>query len=567
MLIINKYKQFIICSSIYLISVFIVSPWGNYGIGDDIYYLIQLKGFNEGLYIKNAHIDTSLILQILLGQIWAYFFDISFLNMRILTILFTIGLIFVLVKIFDEIKISKKFSYVGIFLIIFNVKLFHYSLSYNTEIYFIFFMLLSTYFLVKFEKLLNFKYYYLAMLFAGLSVCIRQVGVLLIFPLLFILFYKFNRERIKNNIIKIIFGFLIFILFSLIGIFWPKEVSLFQENSKTLLGIIDVSRIFEKFKLFWFEIPYLSVTLIPFSLQIYKSISSLKYKIFLNFIVLLFSINFFYNNIFSIGNLFYIEGISASSYTRIREHTLNNIPFKFFISILIGFTFCSFIYFLICKLKKINFDSIILILLINFATFYSSILLADVPYDRYFLFAEVFFVILFIKLVFDLNLNLHFYNLFLLSLLIIATILYTFDYHQLIKNKWEIADRIAFSQGIIREKIFVNDNYLKFNYIDRQKDFKGLKAVKPNNHLYSCFVITQENSSGNFLRLVIERITIYFQKLNFLPIQKVNNSFTAGQVKSCSSCDVLLQKNLTSPLYSLYGKSVSLKAYCLDKKK
>ena len=46
----------IIVSSIYLLSIFIVAPWGNYPVGDDFYHYIQIKLFQTGDFYRNGQI-------------------------------------------------------------------------------------------------------------------------------------------------------------------------------------------------------------------------------------------------------------------------------------------------------------------------------------------------------------------------------------------------------------------------------------------------------------------------------------------------------------------------------
>ncbi len=213
-LIFYKLRDFIVLHKIYstvfilyILSVLIISPWGNYAIGDDLYYLFQIKSFQNGDFTKNSYIDTSIILQIFIGYGWSFLFGANFLSLRILTILFTLIFIFVLVKILKFLKFSNNLIIVTSLLLIFNPKIMFASLSFNSEIYFLTFLFSSFYFLLKFNEATKLKYLLYFSIIAGFSVWIRQLGFLMLFPALFVFYLNYkNLSKISLPKILGIFG-------------------------------------------------------------------------------------------------------------------------------------------------------------------------------------------------------------------------------------------------------------------------------------------------------------------------------------------------------------------------
>jgi len=563
----TQHRPFILLVILYLISVLIVAPWGNYAIGDDLYYLIQIQGFREGDLIKNGHIDTSIILQIFIGLGWTTIFGENFVALKILTILVTIGIIFLLLEIFKKLNVSNSLSIVGVILIIFNPKFFHVSLSFNSEVYFLGLLLLGTYFLIIFNQSLKIKYFLLASVFAGLSVLVRQVGVLFIFPLLLTLLLNLKKISLRYNILKYLGILIIFSFISALGIFWPKHLSEFQENSKSLLGVINFNKMGSKFINLWREIPYLATVISPLIWLFIKNLSN-KIRFLVVGLGFILGIYLYQVNIFSVGNIVYVEGIDARSYTRLREHLLNNEIFKNFLAFFLGITFTSGTAFLISRYQKIKSDKVALLLLFSAFVYLFSILLADVLYERYYLYFEFFLVILIIQVISLSQLQLGKITFFLTSILVLITTIYSLDFHYDIKAKWKMADEIAQIKGIKKEEVFVQDNYLKFNYISRLQDYAGLRPIKPNDPNYQCFVVNRVVESPNFLRDFLEFTSLKIRNLGLINNEGIDGfGFTASQVENCNDCRVLQEVYYFSPLYETVGKSKFVRVYCLDEKR
>jgi hypothetical protein len=550
---------------VYLISVLIVSPWGNYAVGDDLYYLFQLQGFENGDYVKNSHIDTSIILQIFIGLIWTKIFGINFLFLKILTIFFTFILIYYLVKTFKELKVSNSLSIFGVFLIIFNPKIYLSSLSFNSEIYFILFIVLAFYYLLKYENTGSYWYLLIGSLFGGLSVLVRQVGILSIFLIILFIYLNYKKNtKTKINIFKISIPFLVFISLSLLGIFWPKYVSEYQENSLSILNVIDFNEITLKILNIWKEIPYISLLSIPFIFLFLRNIPK-KFKILSFILGLVLGLILFKINVFSMGNILYVEGIDARAYSILRDHSLNNSFFKLLLAISFGIVFVSLILNIFLNFKSLINDKKYLIISFTALIYLGSTLLAETVYDRYFIHFELFFVIFIIYYLNNQKYKIFKTEIFILISFIILSTVYALDFHQDTKIKWNMAIETAMYYGIRLEEVLVQENFLKYSYILKIEDYKGLRPVKPFYPEYKCFTVNDIEVRPNIFREFLFLTTKVAKKFDFLNLEGIKGfGLTAGYVQNCSNCTTLKKEYYFSPIYEVVGISKFVKTYCLE---
>lgn len=557
-------KLYLVVCIIYFLSLFFIKPFGDYAVGDDFYYLIQIKSFNTGNLIKNAYIDTSIILQIFIGQFWGYFFGVSFASLRILTILFTLLLLFVLFKIFEKLDILKPYYIFAALIIIFNPKLLYLSLSFNSEIYFLTFLLTSYLFLLYFEASKNLKFLLLASLFSGLSVMIRHQGLLMILPLVFITYLNFSKTKLLELKFKLLGIFFVFLLFASLGVFWPKQVSQFENNSQSLLNVIDYKFALEKMLNTWREIPYLSILLLPFLFTFFNKLTY-KSRIFLFFASIILGYVFFQNNIFSIGNIVYLEGLDARSYPKLKDHLLNTNFMKIFFSFLLSFVFVSFCLYLKQNFVKFKINSILKLNFSLIITYLLSVVLAGVYLERYFLYFEIFSLITLFYLMNQIQENFDIYNYLFLGFLVVISTLYVFDFVNDMKAKWQMAENISKSYNISPERIYFNDNYSKYNFVMINNDLLGDGPILPSTERYKCFIVNHFDTKENFYNKLNNKINLFLDNSQVLGDFSIEgHGYTKSRIRSCNTCKTLFSTSYTSPLYDLYGYTKIIKGYCLD---
>ena len=133
-------------AAVYLVTVFLVSPWGNFAVNDDWDFYTHVRNFMEGDFTKNSLIDSSFVLQGLMGAGWAKIFGLNFTSLKVLTISFTLLMLLGIYKILLQQKVLRAYQFLILFAIAFNPFVYMSSLTFMTENYFLAFLIWSIYF-------------------------------------------------------------------------------------------------------------------------------------------------------------------------------------------------------------------------------------------------------------------------------------------------------------------------------------------------------------------------------------------------------------------------------------
>lgn len=568
-----------IAIAVYVLSVLILKPWGNFPISDDFFYLTQVKAFSMGVFIKSALIDPTFILQAFIGLIWGKVFGITYVSLRVLTVIFSILCIVGVDKILSFFNVRKSIKTLSLVLVAFIPQFYACSLTFMSENYFLSFILFSLYNFLLFTKTNKNKYLLIASILGGLSMMIRQYGVVLFITYLSVyIMTSLSSKLRKLDIKKILTISIPFIILGGLGIFWPKyfnfEHTKSEDFSAYLASFEDIVSRILSINL----IPYIGYLLLPFTIPAFIKV---KKKIVIPILLVSIFLSFFIykNNVFSIGNLFYLEGLHARLVPTIRENLFNNVPFKMFISYLVSLSFITLVYYLVRELikfyrsldvKKVvrlipNLEnSSYLLLFISLIGFYLIVMITDRVFDRYLLNFFVILVILVSIYADKYKFNPGKLSFLMILLISIITFFLVFDYYRLNKLKWNLADRLSTEIGVDRYKIFIDNVYARTVYMEQTENYKGLLTPNPEDYHPYCFVQEYTSQNKNILNDFISTITKkgLFGKQIYNP--QVEN---AGKLKELLNrfdpTDTLFfDEKYPSPMYNLIGRDTFVRAFC-----
>lgn len=561
---------------IYSISILLLNCWGNFPLNDDFYYFTQVKAFSNGIFTKSALIGPTFILQGLMGLFWTKFFGLTYVSLRVLTLLITVFGIVGLDKILITLKIQPKLRLLALILIIFIPHFYVNSPTFMTENYFLFFVIWSVYYFLTFFNTKNNKHLFPACILGGLSIMIRQYGlVLFITYLLVYITTNYNKISFKKLLIILI----PFILISGAGLLWPKFKSAGDLKSMNILLFFAPTNLFVSRITSPLTLPYIGFLLLPFTTPLF-----LKQKNILKLANLAvsapISYEFFKIDIFKIGNLFYLEGLYARLLVNIRENLFNNTPFKLFVAYLISVSLISILFFmtegLVRKLKETNrfekiklknklkhIDAVDLTLVLLMLGFYTIAVITDRVFDRYLV---DFFVVLMIYVVlkaqekgFRVNKICIFMALFICSI----TYLLSFHYYRDTQLKWKLANKLI-DMGVGKYEIFIDNAYARATYMELKDNYDGRYAAKPQNYRPLCFVQEYIKQDKNLINLFITYVNNRAVVRKYFSNPTVLN---AGLLKEKSnhfdSTDMLIfDEQYSSPVYNLLGKKTFVRAFC-----
>ena len=161
--------------------IFIVNPIGNFPLDDDwVYAHPVLSLINNGTYGSTGWSVSTIVAQVLWGFLFCKVIGgFSFTTLRFSTLV--LGLLSVIILYFLVYNSSKnkKLSFIAALFFLANPIFFCCSNTFMTDVPFVSFALLSTYFFLIALENNNFKFLIMATLFSVLAVLVRQVGMVI----------------------------------------------------------------------------------------------------------------------------------------------------------------------------------------------------------------------------------------------------------------------------------------------------------------------------------------------------------------------------------------------------
>lgn len=553
---------------LYFISLLLVKPWGEYAINDDFYYLTQIKAFTLGLYKKSALVTPNFILQGLMGLSWTSIFGLSYLSLRILTILISIFCLIVIDRILKIFKVGNELRCVGLILITFNPIFYTSSLSFMTENYFLLFTLLSFYYYLQYLKGGNSKSLLLASVMGGLSIMVRQYGFVLV-PIYLILFLSKGKNK---KITDVLYLFPTVIL-GMIGTIYPKYINPnFPKSNNFTLFFTSLNTFLTRLT----DTSYLAYTgyvLIPFTI-IYFLKCKTKFKILIIPPAMSLALNIFKGNVFKVGNVFYLEGLYAKNFINIRMSLLNNSIFKLILSFLISLSLCTVFILIIQATYKIIkkeqdyktiFNNTNFLVIPFVIAFYFIALFTDRVFDRYFLNYFVFitlYALLKYSVVNHKNICTTFFLAFMMSSI---TLFISTDYYRQMNVKWKMANDLYNFNYADRSRILIDTVYLKTSLTEEWKNYRGYKSMSSQGFDPVCFVQDYSVGDGNIFCSLLDRVQRQEIFNKYLPNPKIKDISILKNEKNHfdSADDLIFDQEYLTPMYNLLGKRMFVRAFCL----
>lgn len=541
-------KPLLIPVLIYILSVFIVWPFGNFPVNDDYLFYLQIRNFLNDDFAILSSIDPSIISHVLLGYIWSLVFGLTHTSLRILSIILATLSILFSYKISLYISGSIKKSIAASLLVAVNPIFFISSLTFMTEISFLFFSLGSIYFFLS-KNESGFRIY-ISLFFALLAFLVRQPGAILFLVYgLHFLFIAKNRNY-KDIILIILMGILS------VGIwqFWPRYSELGTES-----GISDLASKLVEFKHFkdifligFYSLLYIPYFLVPVSL-------SIKHRVKLWHLpfVLVFAYFYYAIDIFSAGNVFYLEGLYMKSDFRHTFSLFDNFFFRSSLALLVSYSLLNIlINFRYLELTKRIYKLRTLGLLLAGFTLVNFI--GNDLYERYFLLTFVLFIILYVGICSGLRPLLFSITL---SFAIFINLVLVHAYYTETSIKWDIVYKLQEKTGLISQ-IHLSGVYARYmKGIDTQ-DFTGDLSSSGDDYL--CFIEAYSADSTSFIFNKVKKLNDGLNEVLGEPkpsgVRKIKNLSRAK-----NNLDKMIYNvEYKTPLYMFAGKNSYVGAWCSD---
>lgn len=562
-----------IISLLYILAVLASNPFGDFPINDDWDMFLHVRYFLSGHFTKNSLIDATFIFQGLLAMVWAKIFGLSFVSLRILTIIVTIFIIPLVIRFLNKFDLSKSAKALTTLTLIFNPLFFASSLTFMTEIYYIFTLILVLLFYKNYRETNRFIYLILTCVLAGIGLLIRQFGVVTFVALLGATLFEITALKTqlifiakRLTVIVAIFGIFLFV-----SLQWPQYVSP-NDKSIGLTGFFilqedALNRVNEVIRV----LPYLGLFLLPFSTEVFIKTSK-KARILVLLSGLLFFKSVFSKDIFSIGNVFYIEGLYKKNDFINNLSIFDNSIFKIALTYIVICSISTIILFCLSKLRDTKFDRnsvkensfYILLILGNFAV----TVLSKKFLDRYFI---NFFLLLIIFAGVQIYKNQKSASrLSIVALIFITSITIIQNYEFMTANslKWKQTKLVQQAKSL-RNNIYVNGAYTRYTYVSEFDDVSKVNSHTPKYLEYLCYVQQYTEDTENPILQILTRLDTSrtFNKY-FLNPKIYDSDQTRGlQLINNHKDRIIYKEEYFSPIYNFIGKRAYVGSFCVDPKK
>jgi hypothetical protein len=560
--------------SVFLISILLIKPWGNYPVNDDWDFMVHTINFSHGDLIKNALIDSSFVLQGFIGVLWGSVFGISFISMRVLTIIFALLSLFGVYKISQHLKLNRVITFMVLVAVAFNPFFYSSSLTYMTEIYFLCFMIWSVYYFLLYIKSASYQHLILAVLISSASVLIRQFGVVTLLAYLAYLFLCFIFDKNKKVASHFLFTLILLAISFFVIYRWPQytlpgSAKPFIERLSNLLTYHNLVTQLLRLPSF---LPYLGFFLSPFLISfLCRQKKIVTGVICLVSLPLLFPI---YNlDIFSLGNTVHVEGLYTKSDYAQGMSLFDNIVFKVALSyyLAVALTCLLFLSIKLFKRFAIKLETDRVLLLLGLTSIFMFLCVVVIPdyFDRYFINFFVLAIILSGYLSNGTFKETEIKPLLTLLPLILFSFLITQDYYAAKNEKLSQALTLHQSKNL-RTRLFLDGAYTRWLYVSPKNNSPSIKSSLPPGLKYNCFVesFSTTSDTSRFVYALLSKVENSRKMQNIFPRVSIVDADKTATVLRIENYPkrVTAQKEYHSLLYNLIGKNSYVGSFCVEEK-
>ena len=570
---IKKNKDILFGLLIFGVTLYLIKPYRyNFAINDDWDFYLHVKYFLDGIYVKNAFIDSAFILQGFIATLWSKLFGLSFISLRLLTLVFLVIFLTGVYVFAGKYIASTKKKVFLLLTLVFNPLILVSSLSFMTEIYFLAFFIWSLIYFFKYVETRQASSLIIMSVLTGASLLIRQFGFVLLLSyalgLMLLLYKERNKKLLKDlTIFIVIFG----VFFLVLSIF-PKVPSRVVDDvgfaKHTLKLFSPFGALKESLYVIPFVFVYLSYFLIPVQF-IHKYSLKLKEVLPLTLVGLIVALVLFRFDIFPIGNVVYIERLfSKTDYVSVMTLFDNKI-FKVAFSALLGINFSFLVYKTIrsTKLYKgLAYNPFTLVYTSLCVLMFIVAFVAQGSFERYFanffVLSTIFYFVYYTK---D-NLT---WKAFLpaFSILWIISTFLVWDFFAAEGLKWKLAEKI---QPQLRnlENIHLSGTYLRFSHSIKQNDPYKLQVNRREKN-FRCQVQRLYRGGDSTFYKALSRVEKSKKIRHYLKNPDIYRGKTSVGFRDINYYEnrIVLQEEYFTPLNMFFNRKAYIAVFCFNQGK
>jgi hypothetical protein len=498
--ILNRYSNiafFLICLTLFFV-MYRLSSKIDFMQNDDWVHYQQVQSFMDGNYKLDEYFGPTFYTQGLIGMVFGKFIGID--RLPILTLLMSLGTLFMVFKILHDFMDRNLFDSILVGLLFFFVPLNMYSIwGFMTESYLLFFIIVSVYFFLLYERMHQTRYFLLTVLFFVLAFFVKQSALVL--PAVFTIY-----SLLKKDFESTLFNGMAFILLTAFFFLFFPQTEAMKGKSFAFNHLYDFEYIYA---LVYGTLVIGAALFIPLLLNRIDLINTIKdWKKALLIIGLSTALFFGFNALFEPQNIswgefpyfeniyertgFYPRGVHGTKYQFAGNYDLYrywDLGAKIMLSVFIA-------YIIVKNQLRVQLSLVFIVMYLGMTV------VLDTFYDRYILIVLPFIMFFVVK---DISFNLLKRAILLLFVLFMGYYSYQFsmDFVKVNDYVWNRSKKLVQDEAIPERTIF-GTNAWKLKYRNASREYQYIFSYDSqsiNPELECCYDLVEEKEivySGNF---------------------------------------------------------------------
>jgi hypothetical protein len=270
------------------------------------------------------------------------------------------------------------------------------------------------------------------------------------------------------------------------------------------------------------------------------------------------------SDVFSVGNILYVEGLYAKNSDIVFFNALNNWVFKLILSSLMSLSTIVLVVATFTKYLRARSETLTFLLLLVIGNMAILCLGSDL-YDRYLLPSFVSALFLFALMTKEDNTTDRAVAVFLTTGYILFSFLLVFQYTLEIKTKWLLAADIEKAVNVKQKKL-VDGTYTRYVKSRKNKDYTGRTYIDSNEH-YLCFTSLEEHTPLPDATVKLRTSNEQYSLILGIPQTPSGYKYVEGKMPSKDNVRYLKTYDINLPAFWILGIDTKVTGWCPQEQK
>ena len=510
----NDYFKISLLAVLVFWAIYPLSNSINFYQNDDWIYYLTIQQFLTGNYVMPGYIEALFYTQGFLGTVYANFFGLSKLPVLTLIVSALTFYIFAITVRKHHLNSFKDTTIVAVMLLVSPLYVYA-TLGFMSDMYFLFFMVLSIFFIEEFLKDYKYKNFIFLNLAIIIGFFVRQLSVLLGFAFFIVLLIK---RKYKLALLQFTLSISLILVYLYLV---PKTATMEKHQNLLFENLLNPSYIFTTT---YVGVIYAVMTILPLTILIISKFIKSKPGLLKSGLFILTSLAFYFlfNYLFNPSNttnpnFYYLKntvdkrGFFTGSSLGQKYGLMYEQEIYYYFELITKITLAFFITSVIFYIRRtLNFYSIFIILYLGFMS-----VLGGGLYDRYYLPLIPIAILFILNLANEFNFTTR--AISVVSILIVSFYSYNFamDFVILNNNIWETSREVSQKTGTSYKRILAGNAWNRTYYNDKFDKYRFSFEKRETDPEIKCCFKLYDTVEVYFVFNIFKDSKIYLYKRDY----------------------------------------------------